>query len=68
MNIWGVVLAAVGLLMLFWGTTKSEFFLYRLLVARNRSVWGDSVHRFHQLAGLAVIVFGILLACRVAGP
>jgi len=66
-NIWGVVTAAVGLLLFFWATTQSELVVYRLLVARNKSVWGDHVHRFHQCSGLAVIVFGVLLALRIVG-
>ncbi|MCR9201138.1 MAG: hypothetical protein NXI04_21060 [Planctomycetaceae bacterium] len=67
MNIWGLVTAAVGLLLFCWATTQSEFVVYRLLVARNKSVWGENVHRFHQFSGLAVITFGVLLALRIVG-
>lgn len=65
MNIWGIVTAAIGVLLLIWGTTKSEFVIYRLLVARSKLLWGDNVHRFHQFSGLAAITFGILLACGI---
>ena len=41
-------MAAVGLFILVCGTMKSEFIVYRLLVARSRLLWGDgdAVHRF----------------------
>lgn len=47
------------------GLTKSEFIIYRLLVARSKAMWGENVHKFHQVAGIMVVVFGILLALGV---
>jgi hypothetical protein len=37
--IWGLIIAAVGALFITWGHTKSDFGLYRLLVARSRILW-----------------------------
>lgn len=37
---WGILMAVAGLLMLACGTMKSEFILYRLMVARSRVLWG----------------------------
>ena len=51
-----------GLFLLICGTLRSQFVLYRLLVARSRMLWGDNVYRFHQIAGAAVIVVGVLVA------
>ena len=66
MNIlWGVLMAIIGLFMLFCGTVKSDFVVYRLLVARSRILWGDAVHRFSQVSGLIVAVLGILWALGV---
>ena len=49
MNVlWGTVMAAIGALLAYWATIRSEFVAYRLLVARSRVLWGDRVHRFHQ--------------------
>ncbi len=63
MNIlWGCLIAAVGLFLVICGSTKSKFIIYRLLVARSRILWGEKVHRFYQIAGAMVIVFGTLLA------
>ena len=65
----GILMIAVGLLMLICGTTKSEFIVYRLLVARSRLLWGDgdAVHRFCQFSGLIVMILGVLLATGLIG-
>lgn len=60
--IWGLIIAVVGVLFIFWGRTQSEFGLYRLFVARSRILWGDRVHGFHQVAGALMIAFGAILA------
>jgi hypothetical protein len=66
MNIlWGGLMAIIGLFLLFGGTVKSNFVVYRLLAARSRILWGDSVHRFYQVSGLIVAVLGILWASGV---
>lgn len=57
-------MAVVGLFMLVCGTVKSEFIIYRLMVARSRILWGegDAVHRFYQVSGVVVMVLGVLWA------
>ena len=60
--LWGSLIAAVGLFMVICGSTKSEFIIYRLMVARSRILWGEKVHRFYQIAGAMVIVLGALVA------
>ena len=60
--LWGILIIAAGLFMLVCGRLKSEFIIYRLLVARSKILWGDNVHFFYQVAGAAVIVVGILVA------
>jgi hypothetical protein len=63
-GLWGTVMAAAGLFLLVCGTTKSDFVIYRLLVARARLLWGagDAVHRSHQVSGLCILVLGTLWA------
>lgn len=56
----GPLMTIIGLFMLAWSTGKSDFVVYRVLVARSRILWGDSVHRFYQISGLIVAVLGIL--------
>ncbi len=62
---WGTLMAIIGLFMLVCGTVKSDFVVYRLLVARSRILWGDAVHRFFQVSGLIVAALGILWASGV---
>ena len=45
--IWGLVISMVGALFITWGRTRSDFGLYRFLVARSRILWGDRVHGFY---------------------
>jgi len=60
-ELWGILIIAAGTFLFLGGRLKSKFVIYRLLVARSRMLWGDNVHRFHQVAGVMVIVFGILV-------
>lgn len=63
--LWGVLVISAGLLMLIGGMLKSDFVIYRLLVARSKMLWGESVHRFYQLVGLIVIIFGMLVTIGI---
>lgn len=59
--LWGILIIAAGLFLLICGSFQSNFIIYRLLVARSKILWGENVHRFHQIAGVIVIVFGSLV-------
>jgi len=59
--LWGCLIVAAGLFLLVCGRLKSEFFIYRLMVARSKILWGENVHKFHQIAGAMVIIFGLLV-------
>ncbi|MCP4613601.1 MAG: hypothetical protein GY845_33345 [Planctomycetes bacterium] len=60
--VWGSMIMAAGLFMLVCGSLKSKFIIYRLMVARSKILWGENVHRFYQITGAIVIVFGALVA------
>lgn len=60
--LWGGLILLVGVLFVAWGRTQSDFVVYRLLAARSRMVWGDRVHGFYQVVGIAMIAFGLLVA------
>jgi len=60
--LWGILIVLAGLFLLVCGRLKSDFFIYRLIVARSKILWGDNTHRFHQIAGAIVIVVGVLVA------
>jgi hypothetical protein len=65
--LWGILMVAAGLFMLVCGTLKSEFIIYRLMVARSRILWGqgDAVHRFYQVSGLTIVIWEPLWALGV---
>jgi len=63
--LWGGLLVAVGVFLVVCATTKSNFVVYRWLVARSRVLWKDNVYLFHQISGAAVMIFGILVALGV---
>ncbi len=60
--IWGLIISMVGALFITWGRTKSDFGLYRLLVARSRILWGDRVHSFYQIVGAVMFIAGAAIA------
>ena len=59
--IWGILIIVAGLLLLLGGTLKSNFIIFRLLVARSKLLWGENVYRFYQLVGVIIIIFGLLI-------
>jgi len=65
--VWGLLMTTVGLFMLICSTAKSEFILYRLMVARSKILWGEEnrVHRFHQICGLIITALGVLWALGI---
>ena len=60
--LWGILIVIAGLFLLICGSLKSNFIIYRLLVYRSKILWGEHVHRFHQIAGVIVIIVGVLVA------
>ena len=60
--LWGILIIFAGLFMTISATLKSNFIIYRLLVYRSKMLWGEHVHRFYQIAGAIVIIFGIFVA------
>ena len=63
--IWGLIIAAVGLFMLVSGLTKSDFIVYRLMIARSKMLRGENVHQFYQVVGAILIVLGVLATLGV---
>ena len=59
--LWGLLMIAAGVFMFFCGLSKSEFIIYRLMAARSKMLWGDNVHRFYQVVGVIVALFGFLV-------
>ena len=59
--IWGILTIFIGLFMLISSIMKSEFIIYKLLVARSKILWGKNVHNFLMVSGIFVIIIGILM-------
>jgi len=57
----GGLIVLAGLLLFIGGSMKSNFSIYRYLVARSKILWGGRVYLFHQICGLALMVFGLLI-------
>jgi len=64
-ELWGILIIVAVVLLFLGGRFKSEFIIYRLLAARTRMLWGDNVHKFYQVSGLMVVVFGILVLAGI---
>ena len=66
MNIfWGILMIAIGALLSISGFLKSEFIIYKILVAKSKILWGDKVHTFYAVVGILVAIMGILHAIGV---
>lgn len=63
--VWGIVMIVVGGSFVFWGSTESDFVVYRYLAARSRILWDHRVHRFYQVVGALLVVLGLLWAVGV---
>lgn len=62
---YGILMILIGLFMTISGFRKSEFVIYQLLVKKSERLWGKNVHKFYQITGLIIIVFGILFIISV---
>jgi hypothetical protein len=46
---------------------KSEFIIYKLLVARAKILWGKNANNFLMISGILIIIFGILMIIGIIG-
>ena len=65
--VWGGLLVAVGIFLFVSALRKSDFIVYRLLTYRSRILWKENVHRFYQVAGVLVVIFGVIVMTGVVG-
>lgn len=60
---WALLMAAIGLFILVSALTRSEFIIYRLLVARASLLWKeDYAHRFLAVSGILIIIVAVVWA------
>jgi len=58
---WSLIVIIIGLLILIGSIKKSEFILFKLIVARAKILWGNSVYLFLMISGIFVMIFGVLM-------
>ena len=63
--LFGSLMALMGLFLAVSATLRSDFVIYRHLVARSKILWRDRVYLFHQVVGAILVVVGLLWACGV---
>ena len=51
----------IGTFMLMGSLTRSNFILYKLIVARSKILWGKNVYKFHTISAVLIILVGILM-------
>lgn len=49
--LWGSLMVLIGLFLFISALRKSEFIIYKLLVARSKMLWGEHVHVFYIVIG-----------------
>lgn len=65
--VWGILMVLVGLFMIVNAYTKSDFFIYKLIVARSKLLWGDNVHSFLLVVGVILVGLSSLFFLGVWG-
>jgi len=60
--IWGLAFIAIGLFILIYSLLKTNFIVYKLMVARSKILWGENVHQFYQIVGVILIILGIIVS------
>ena len=65
--LWGSLMALIGLFIFISALRKSEFVVYRLLVARAKLLWGDNVHSFLLVVGIIIMGLSSLFFLGIWG-
>lgn len=66
-KIWGALTIIIGLFLLIGSVKKSDFIIFKLLVARAKILWGKNVYTFFMVSSILIMVFGILMVIGVFG-
>ncbi len=63
--LWGALTLVFGLFFSICAFKKSEFIVYRVFTARSKILWGDNVHNFYKVVGVALVVVAALFFAGV---
>ncbi len=58
--VYGAIFIFIGLYFTISAFMKSEFIVYRILIARSKLLWKDNVHHFYKVVGMILVVVGFL--------
>jgi hypothetical protein len=58
--LWGSLMVLIGLFLFISALRKSEFTIYKLLVARSKMLWGEHVHIFYIVIGIILMGLSLL--------
>jgi len=68
MNIlWGSLMLLIGLILFGSSIRKSEFIIYKLLVARSKILWGENVHTFFIVVSIVIMGLSSLFFLNIWG-
>ena len=68
MNIlWGSLMLLIGLILFISSIRKSEFIIYKLLVARSKILWGENVHTFFIVVSIVIMGLSSLFFLNIWG-
>lgn len=63
--LWGSILIVIFIIMFIAATVKSDFIIYKLLIARTKLLFKDYAYEAHQVFAVLGIIFGLLLVFGV---
>jgi len=63
--LWGSLIIVIFVLMFIAATVKSDFIVYKLLVARTKLLFKEHAYEAHQVFAVLGIIFGLLLVFGV---
>ncbi|KAB3527445.1 hypothetical protein [Alkaliphilus serpentinus] len=68
MNIlWGSLMLLIGLFLFVSSIRKSDFIIYKLLVARSKILWGENVHTFFIMVSIVIMGLSSLFFLNIWG-
>jgi hypothetical protein len=63
--VYGIITIVIGLFFTVCAFKKSEFIVYRILIARSKMLWKDHVHHFYQVVGCILVLVGFLFIFNI---
>ena len=65
--LWGSLMLFIGLFLFVAALKKSNFIIYRLLVAKSKMLWGKNVHSFYLVVGVILMTLSLLFFFGIWG-